>query len=137
MEKQTIRQKVTVPAKPIEVYEAFVDAKKHSAFTGSKATGQGKVGRKFTAWDGYISGKFLKLEKGKRIVQEWVTTEWPKGFPPSRFELTLKEVRGDTEISVTHSNVPAEQVKDLKEGWNESYWKPLKEYFKKLREQEE
>ena len=137
MEKQTIRQKVTVPAKPIEVYEAFVDAKKHSTFTGSKATGQGKVGRKFTAWDGYISGKFLKLEKGKRIVQEWVTTEWPKDFPPSRFELTLKEVRGDTEISMTHSNVPAEQAKDLKEGWNEFYWKPLKEYFKKLHEQEE
>ena len=85
MKTKTIRQKITVPAKPIEVYEAFVDAKKHSAFTGSKATGKGKVGGKFTAWDGYISGKLLELEEGKRIVQEWVTTEWPEGYPPLRF----------------------------------------------------
>jgi hypothetical protein len=62
MKKTTIRQKIIVPAKPMEVYEAFVDAKKHSAFTGSKATGEGKVGAKFTAWDEYISGKFLELD---------------------------------------------------------------------------
>jgi activator of HSP90 ATPase len=68
MKKETIRQKVTVPAKPIEVYGAFVDAKKHSAFTGSRATGEGEVGRKFTAWDGYISGKFLELKEGKKIA---------------------------------------------------------------------
>jgi activator of HSP90 ATPase len=54
MKKETLRQKVTLRAKPIEVYEAFVDAKKHSAFTGSKAMGEGKVGSKFTAWDGYL-----------------------------------------------------------------------------------
>ena len=136
MGKKTIRQKVTVPAKPIEVYEAFVDAKKHSAFTGSKATGGGKVGRKFTAWDGYIYGRFLELEEGKKIVQEWATTEWPEGCPASRFELTFREVKGGTEVSMIHSGIPAEQAKDLREGWKEFYWKPLKEYFKKIREQE-
>jgi activator of HSP90 ATPase len=137
VEKETIRQKVTVRAKPIEVYEAFVDAKKHSAFTGSKVTGEGKVGKEFTAWDGYISGKFLELEKGKKIVQEWVTTEWPKGYPPSRFELIFREVKAGTEVLMVHSDVPAEQARELKEGWNEFYWKPIKEYFKKLHCQKE
>jgi len=136
MKTETIRQKITLAAKPIEVYEAFVDSRKHSSFTGSKATGEGRVGAKFTAWDGYISGKFLKLEKGKRIVQEWVTTEWPDGYPPSRFELTLREVKGGTEVSMVHSEVPTEQFEDIKGGWNEFYWKPLKNYFKKLHEQE-
>ncbi len=131
MKKETLRQKVVLQAKPIEVYDAFVDAKKHSAFTGSKATGDGKVGSKFTAWDGYISGKFLELEEGKRIVQEWVTTEWPEGYPPSHLELTLRETREGTEVSLVHSDVPAEQAEDLKEGWNDYYWKPLRDYFKK------
>jgi activator of HSP90 ATPase len=131
MKKTTIRQKVIVPAKPMEVYEAFVDAKKHSAFTGSKATGEGRVGAKFTAWDGYISGKFLELNEGRKIVQEWVTTEWPEGYPPSRFELTFQEVKGGTEISMVHSDVPEEQAEELKQGWKEFYWKPLKDYFKK------
>jgi activator of HSP90 ATPase len=67
----TIKQKVTIPASPEEVYDALTDPKKHSEFTGSKATGKPKVGEKLTAWDGYSSGKYLELEKGKRIVQEW------------------------------------------------------------------
>jgi activator of HSP90 ATPase len=133
--KKTIRQKVIVAAKPIEIYTAFVNAKKHSAFTGSKATGEGKVGGKFTAWDGYISGKFLELDEGKKIVQEWITTEWPEGYPPSRFELTFREVKDGTEVLMVHSDVPAEQAGELEEGWNESYWKPLKTYFKELRKQ--
>lgn len=133
--KKTIKQKVIVAAKPIEIYEAFVNAKKHSAFTGSKATGEGKVGGKFTAWDGYISGKFLELDEGRKIVQEWITTEWPEGYPPSRFELTFREAKDGTEISMVHSDVPAEQAGELVEGWNEFYWKPLKTYFKELRRQ--
>lgn len=127
----TIKQMVIVSATPDEVYEAFMDAKKHSAFTGSKATCNPKVGGKFTAWDGYISGKNLELEKGRRIVQEWTTTEWPEGYAPSKLELTFKKIGKDTEISMVHSGVSAEQADELKEGWMEFYWNPLKEYFKK------
>ncbi len=131
MKVTTIKQNTVIPATPDEVYEAFIDAKKHSAFTGSKATCNPKIGGKFTAGDGYISGKNLELEKGERIVQEWITTEWPKGYPPSRFELTLKKVKDGTEISMVHSDVPAEQADDIEQGWIDFYWKPLKEYFKK------
>jgi len=82
-----IEQTVTIPATPEEVYEAFVDPKKHAKFTGSKATGNPVVGGEFTAWDGYIYGKNLELKEGKLIVQEWSNTDFPKGYPPSRFEL--------------------------------------------------
>ena len=131
MEVTIIKQKTIVLASPDEVYEVFMDAKKHSAVTGSKATCDPKVGGKFTAWDGYISGKNLELEKGKKIVQEWITTEWPPGYPPSRLELTFKKVKGGTEISMVHSNVPAKQAEDYEQGWIDFYWEPLKEYFKK------
>ncbi len=131
MKVANIKEKVIVPAEPNEVYEAFMDPRKHSEFTGSKATCDQRVGGEFTAWDGYISGKNLELEKGKRIVQEWVTTEWPDGYSPSRLELTFKKVKGGTEISMVHSNVPAKQVNDIREGWFDFYFEPLKEYFKK------
>ena len=130
MRISTIRQKILIPASPEEVYEAFMDAKKHSVFTGSKATCDPKVGGKFTAWDDYISGKNLELEKGKKIVQEWITTEWPEGYPPSKLELTFKKAEGGTEISMVHSGVPAEQAADIKKGWIDFYWEPLKAYFK-------
>lgn len=126
-----LKQKVIIPAEPDDVYGAIIDGKKHSDFTGSKATSDPKVGGNFTAWDGYIFGKYIELEKGKKIVQEWVTTEWPKGYPPSIFELKLKKVQGGTEIEMTHSKVPEEQADDYDQGWKDYYWKPLKEYFKK------
>jgi len=127
----TIKQKVVIAAAPEDVYDAFMDADKHSAFTGSKATCDPKVGGKFTAWDGYISGKNVELEKGKKIVQDWKTTEWLEGYPPSRFQLTLKKTKDGTEVSMVHSNVPAEQADDIKQGWIDFYWNPLKKFLRK------
>jgi uncharacterized protein YndB with AHSA1/START domain len=132
----TIIQKVVIPASPEEVYDAFIDPRKHSEFTGSKATCDPTVGGKFTAWDGYISGRNLELEKAKRIVQEWTTTEWPEGYPPSKLELTFTKVKGGTEIRMVHSHVPVEQAEDYKQGWIDNYWELLKDYFQKRKRPE-
>jgi uncharacterized protein YndB with AHSA1/START domain len=126
---KTITQNVVIPASPQEVYDAYVDPKKHSEFTDAKATGKPVVGGKMTAWDGYIFGKYLELEPGKRIVQEWTTTDWVEGYGPSKLELTLCKVPEGTELVMVHSDVPEEQVDELTDGWFESYWNPLKEYF--------
>ena len=126
-----IKQTVMLDASPAEVYEAYADPKKHSAFTGQGATGKPKVGGKFTAGDEYITGKFLELEKGKKILQEWTTTEWPEGYPPSLLELRIRAKGKRTELTMIHSRVPEEQVKYYAEGWKEWYWGPLKKYFAK------
>jgi uncharacterized protein YndB with AHSA1/START domain len=127
----TIIQKVVIPASPEEVYDAFMDARKHSEFTGAKATCDPTVSGKFTAWDGYISGRNLELQKGKRIVQEWITVEWPKGYPPSTLELTFRKVKDGTEVRMVHSEVPEEQADEYRQGWVDNYWDLLKEYFRK------
>jgi uncharacterized protein YndB with AHSA1/START domain len=132
----TIIQKVVLPASPEEVYDAFMDARKHSEFTGSKATCDPTVGGKFTAWDGYISGRNLELEKGKRIVQEWVTAEWPNGYPSSKLALTFRKVKGGTQVSMVHSDVPEEQADDYRQGWFDNYWNLLKDYFRKRKRPE-
>jgi uncharacterized protein YndB with AHSA1/START domain len=126
---RTITQKVVVSAAPADVFEAFVNPRKHAAFTGSPATGTGKVGGKFTAWDGYISGVYRALVPGKTIVQDWRTTEWPEAAADSRIELTFKAITGGTELRMVHSNVPAGQADSLRQGWIDFYWKPLAQYF--------
>jgi activator of HSP90 ATPase len=132
LEVTTITQKVIIPkVSPKQVYEAYVDPKLHSEFTESEATGKPVVGGKFTAWDGYISGKFLELEEDKRVVQEWTSTDFPEGYPPSRLELTFTQVPKGTEIKMVHSNVPEEIAQDAADGWTEFYWEPMKTYFKK------
>jgi uncharacterized protein YndB with AHSA1/START domain len=124
-----IKQKVVIPASPKEVYDAYVDPKKHSKFTGSKATGKAVVGGKFTAWEGSIYGTYLELEDGKRVVQEWFNTDMSYG--PSRLELCFNKVPEGTELVMVHSDVPEEKADETAEGWIEWYWNPLKEYFGK------
>jgi len=124
-----IKQVVILEASPQEVYEAYVDPKKHAAFTGTGVTGTPKVGGKFNAGDGYITAKYTKLTLGKKIVHEWTTTEWPAGYPPSILELTLEPKGKGTELTMVHSKVPAEQVDYYAKGWKEFYWAPMKKYF--------
>ncbi|MGP8124891.1 MAG: SRPBCC domain-containing protein [Nitrososphaerales archaeon] len=131
---EVIRQKAAIGASPEDVYDAYVNPKKHAEFTGSPATGTPRVGGRFTAWDGYISGKFLVLERGKMVVHEWKTTEWPAGYSPSMVELTFKKKgKQTTELIMVHSKVPAEQAEEYAQGWKDYYWNPLKEYFRKDR----
>jgi uncharacterized protein YndB with AHSA1/START domain len=120
-----------IDGSPSDVYEAFVNPKKHAEFTWSPATGAPRVGGMFTAWGGYISGRYIELEKGKRVVHEWMTTEWPPSYPPSVVELTFRPMGNKTRLTMVHSKVPAEQAESYAEGWKESYWEPLKKYFAK------
>lgn len=130
MEKTgTIKQKVVISATPDEVYNAFMNAKIHSKFTNSKATIVPKVGGRITAWDNYITGKNLELVKGKKIVQEWSTSEWPEDYKPSILKITLKKIGNRTELTMVQSKVPKAQMKSYSDGWKDFYWKPLKEYF--------
>ena len=122
-----IEQTVQFQASPAEIYNALLDPGKHSEFTGSPSTTSRRTGAKFNAWDGYISGKNLKLVKDKKIVQEWKTTKWPRDYPSSRLELTLTRKADETELKMVHSSLPAEQLEDYRKGWLTSYWTPLKE----------
>lgn len=130
---ETIRQTVLIGAGPDQVYEAYVDPKKHAKFTGQLATGLPKVGGKFTAGDGYITAKYVELKKGRKIVQEWMTSEWPEGYPASLLEITLKPKGKKTELAMVHSKVPAEQRDYYAEGWKEFYWEPLKKHFASMK----
>jgi activator of HSP90 ATPase len=127
---KTITQKVVVPAQPAEVFKAFVDPRVHAAFTGAAATGSARVGGRFSAWDGYISGVNRVVERSRRLVQDWKTTEWPEGAEPSQVEFVFKAVKGGTEIRMVHSQVPAGQADSYRQGWIDYYWEPLKAYFR-------
>jgi activator of HSP90 ATPase len=114
----------------MEVYEAYIDEEKQTEFTGSKATSDARVGGEFTAWDGYITGKYIELKPGRKIVQEWRSSDFPEGTAPSRFEISLKDVKGGTELTMIQSGVPEEASEDIGQGWKDYYWEPMKKYFK-------
>jgi len=134
VETVTITQKEHIPAKPREVYDVLTNAESHAAFSKAKATGDAKEGENFSFWDGQITGKHLELRPGKKIRQEWQVAmpgAWPEGHPPSIVEFTLEEKGDGTDVTMVHSGLPAPGKEHFEQGWNERYWKPMKEYFKK------
>jgi activator of HSP90 ATPase len=120
---------VTLHASAEEIFNAWLSSDGHSTMTGSAAKVDGKVGGAFTAWDGYIFGKTLEMESPRRIVQAWRTSEFPEGTPDSRVEILLDEARDGTKLTLIHSDMPEGQVESYKQGWEDFYFKPMKEYF--------
>lgn len=127
---KTINQSVVLNANPKEVYDALMDSKKHSQFTGESAKINNKVNGKFTAYSGYIEGESLKLTPGKIIVQSWRATDWPKGHF-SRVTYTLTKKGDKTQLKFKQEGVPAGQHDSIKQGWVDYYWEPLKRMFNK------
>jgi activator of HSP90 ATPase len=127
----TIRHNVVIPfASPEDVYRAFLSSKLHTEFTKSEAKCSARVRGRFTAWNKYISGKNIELVEGKKIVQEWKTSEWPEGYEPSILKISFKKRGEGTQLSMIQLRVPASQVDEYDKGWYESYWEPLKQYFR-------
>jgi activator of HSP90 ATPase len=120
-----------IPAKPADIYKAWLSTKGHTAMTGSAAKINGKVGGKFSAWDGYIFGKTLELTPNQHIVQAWRTSEFPDDAPDSHLEVLLEEVKAGTKVTFIHTELPKGQADSYRLGWEDFYFKPMKEYFRK------
>jgi uncharacterized protein YndB with AHSA1/START domain len=118
-----------IPATPEAIYKAWMSSRGHTAMTGGEAKVSTKVGGKFTAWDGYISGVNLALVPGERIEQSWRTAEFGEAHGDSKIVVTLKSLKDGTRISLVHSNVPDGQTSYEKGGWQEHYFEPMKKYF--------
>lgn len=125
----TIVQHVFIQATPLQVYDALVDPTVASSVIGGECKGAPTVGGSFTQWNDYIHGKHVELVRGERIVQQWTTTEWPKGAAPSRLEISLAGTGGGTELTMTHSSVPTSQAEDYRQGWIDYYWTPMRAHF--------
>ncbi|MGZ3423729.1 MAG: SRPBCC domain-containing protein [Polyangiales bacterium] len=126
----SIRASIVLPASKERLYEAFLDPKEHAAFTGSPATGSAKTGSKFTAWDGYITGKHLELHPHDRIVQAWRTTDFPEGAPDSRLEISFAPATGGTRVTIAHDGLPAGDGERYLRGWKRFYFTPMRDHFR-------
>ncbi|MFN7990781.1 MAG: SRPBCC family protein [Candidatus Micrarchaeia archaeon] len=128
---KVIKQTVDFRASPHEVYEALMDQKKHSEFTGSPARISRNIGGNFSAYGGGIHGRNIELVPDRRIVQDWhcETEGWPEGHL-SRVEFVLEKSAGGTLLRFTQSRVPDKAYEDIRDGWEEYYWKPMKAMFK-------
>ena len=85
---KTLRQTVHFKgASPRKVYDLIMVSRQHASLSREKAVISQRVGGRFSAWNGHITGFNLALRPGRKIVQAWRATGWwPDHYSVATFE---------------------------------------------------
>lgn len=116
----------TLPAPVEDVYLALTNPKSILLWSGDWAEMSEVPGSEFSLWEGSIVGKNLEFETNKKIVQQWYFGE---DSEDSIVTIKLHAKGEETSMEVEHSNIPDEAFSDIVEGWNNSYFASLLEFF--------
>jgi uncharacterized protein YndB with AHSA1/START domain len=131
MKKEALRVSTTIPAAPTTLYLAWLSAEQHGAMTSSTAKIDSQVGGKFQACNGYISGKIVVLDLGRRIIMSWRTTDFPRDAADSRVEIHFEALGGSTRLTILHTEIPEGQGEKYRVAWNDNYFVPMRTHFSK------
>jgi uncharacterized protein YndB with AHSA1/START domain len=131
MAKDQIELTTEIPASPVMVYQHWLSTEGHTLMTGGMAQIGPQENTEFMAWDGYISGEILELEPNRRIYQSWRTSDFAPTDKSSKLEIILAptEDKKGTILTLKHWDLPEGEGDKYAKGWEENYFKPMKEYF--------
>ena len=132
MKREALRVTSTIPVAPTTLYFAWIDSVHHSSMTGGAAKLEPVVGANYSALDGYVSGKLVILDLGRRIVMSWRTNDFPRDAADSRVEVHFETLGLSTRILILHTEIPDGQSERYKELWNDKYISPMRAYFSKF-----
>jgi uncharacterized protein YndB with AHSA1/START domain len=114
-------------APPEEVFNALTNPATIQLWTGEKAEMNAIAGSEFSLWDGSIVGKNLQFETGRKIEQQWYFGDQPE---ESIVTIILHPHQDGTSAELRHTNIPDQDFKDITEGWNESYFGSLIDFYR-------
>ena len=98
----------SLPASPDKLFDMYLDAASHAAFTGLPVTIEPRMGGGFRAFDGMLSGTILHVEPKRLIVQTWRSANWPSEAIDSVLTLSFWPDKDGARIELVHVNVPEE-----------------------------
>ena len=122
---KNLKQTLTIKASPHAVYEILMDEKQHGTFTGGETKISREVGGTFSIYGGDIQGVNLELIPDKKIVQSWRYIDWPHGHY-SIVTFNLETAEKGTLLIFTQIDIPEQKFEDIKQGWKDFYWQPMK-----------
>lgn len=123
---ESLTRETSLPAEPKVVFSTWMSASGHTRMTGGAASVDGDS---FTAWDGYISGRFLRVEEPSRIEMAWRTTQFPDDAPDSRVIVAFEAVGEGCRVVIVHTEIPEGQGLNYYDGWEKFYFAPMREFF--------
>ena len=117
MKKDVIQKVVFKKTTPKALYDLYVNAKQHAVITGSPVKMSSKAGEEFSAHNGYITGRNIKL------------LNWDKTDDDSTLIIMLEPKGEDVTLHLIHTNIPEGKEVDIDKGWFGHYWTPWKQFL--------
>src|SRR5256885_11262265 len=87
------RQKVTFSASPRELFNIYLDSKKHGVAIDGKVSVSRKARSRFSAFGGTLRGRTLMIVPDQSIVQPWQASSWKKNDTDSVLDLQFDRVK--------------------------------------------
>lgn len=115
-----------IGAPPEEVYIALTNPATIQLWSGEPAEMSTEPGSEFSLWEGSIVGKNISFEHGKKIVQQWYFGDLE---PASIVTIILHAHKQGTSAELRHSNIPDEEYDAIADGWNESYFGSIINFY--------
>ena len=115
-----------IPAEPDDLYVALTNPATIQLWTGEKAEMSTEPGSEFSLWEDSISGRNIEFEEGKKIVQQWYFGDQEE---PSIVTIKLHLHKQGTSVELRHTNIPDDEYNAIVEGWDESYFGSLIEFY--------
>jgi activator of HSP90 ATPase len=119
----------SLPASPDKLFDMYLDATEHAAFTGLPVTIEPHSGGAFSAFAGMLSGKILHIEPKSLIVQTWRSANWPLTAMDSVLTLSFWPADDGARIELVHVNVAEDDFAGVSHGWEKYYWRPWRAYL--------
>jgi len=112
----------------VDIYHTLTQSERLSAFTRSSCSSDPKVDGEFSLMNGNITGKYIEVEVGKKIVQKWKFKEWKEGVY-STVTIELEEKPENTLLKLKQTGVPDFDKSRTEQGWNQHFFGPIKQLF--------
>ena len=121
----------SLPATPDKLFDMYLDAEAHAAFTGLPVTLEPHAGGVFRAFDGMVAGTILHIQPKSLIVQTWRAATWPLTELDSVLTLSFWPAEDGARIEIVHINVADDDFAGVSQGWEKYYWTPWRTYLTK------
>ena len=114
----------SLPATPDKLFDMYLDAEAHAAFTGFPVTIAARAGAPFRAFNDMLSGTIIHVAPKRLIVQTWRSANWATTAIDSVLTLSFWPEKDGARIELVHVNVPEEDFAGVSQGWERYYWTP-------------
>jgi activator of HSP90 ATPase len=119
----------SLPAPADRLFDMYLDAAEHAAFTGLPVTLEPHAGGVFRAFDGMVTGTMLHIEPKTLVVQTWRSVNWPLTAMDSILTLSFWPSEDGARIELVQANVADEDFAGVSQGWEKYYWTPWHSYL--------